>query len=83
MSLSCAPSRAGHLTITACYVADLSSTDMNQNLRDDEKLNKGAAGLTALNRISKPHEQAGAVLFFLSEYATCKSSLLCQAPLPW
>jgi len=45
-------------------------TDMNQNLRDDEKLNKGAAGLTALNRISKPHEQAGAVLFFLSEYAT-------------
>jgi sorbose reductase len=47
------------------------STDMNQQLRDDPELNKYTANKTMLKRIGTADEQAGMVVFFLSDYANC------------
>jgi len=44
---------------------------MNQVLRDDPKLKKHLEGKTMLGRISDPHEQAGLVIFMLSDYSSC------------
>jgi len=48
------------------------STEMNQALRDDPKLRAHYEEKTMLNRISDPAEQAGAVVFLLSDYSSCK-----------
>ncbi|KAK8861447.1 hypothetical protein IAR55_002266 [Kwoniella newhampshirensis] len=45
-------------------------TDMNQGLRDDPELKKSVASNTFLNRISEPDEQAGPVVFLLSDQAS-------------
>nr|XP_019004740.1 uncharacterized protein I203_02864 [Kwoniella mangroviensis CBS 8507]OCF68201.1 hypothetical protein I203_02864 [Kwoniella mangroviensis CBS 8507] len=45
-------------------------TDMNSNLRDDKGLREKVASDVMLNRISEPYEQAGTVVFFLSDYAS-------------
>lgn len=46
---------------------------MNQGLRDDEKVKKSTEDMVMIKRISRPEEQAGAVLYFLSDFATCES----------
>jgi len=46
------------------------STDMNQSLRDDPKLKAEVEKRTMLSRISDPSEQAGGVVFFLSDQAS-------------
>lgn len=48
------------------------STDMNQQLRDDPEKKKFYSAKTMLGRISDPSEQAGSVVFLLSDYATCE-----------
>ena len=47
-------------------------TDLNQILRDDEKILKSTEDMVMTKRIGKPDEQAGAVVYFLSDYATCE-----------
>ena len=61
------PSSAGHYSLTKY------STDMNQDLRDDAKAKEFYENSTLLKRISHPDEQAGTVIFFLSDYASCSS----------
>ena len=56
------------------YPADTRSTDMNQSLRDDPERKKFYENLTMLKRISSADEQAGSVVFLLSDYATCEYS---------
>jgi hypothetical protein len=46
---------------------------MNQMLRDDPERKKFYEDQTMLKRISDPAEQASTVVFFLSDFASCKS----------
>jgi hypothetical protein len=55
-----------------CLSPGYVDTDMNQGLRDDDKLRQSTEGNVMLKRISKAEEQAGAVLYFLSDFATCE-----------
>lgn len=55
-----------------CLSPGFVDTDMNQGLRDDDKLLKDIENSVIVKRVSKPDEQAGAVVFFLSDYATCE-----------
>lgn len=56
-------------------LAEDPSTDMNQVLRDDPEFKKRIESWVMQNRISDPHEQAGPVLFLLSDYASCEAML--------
>ena len=49
---------------------------MNQGLRDDKDMKDKTEDMVMLKRVSKAEEQAGAVVYFLSDYATCKSNNL-------
>lgn len=52
---------------------------MNQNLRDDPEQKKTCEDAVMLKRISTPWEQAGAVVFFLSDYSSCAFSSLSKS----
>ncbi|RSH94571.1 hypothetical protein EHS25_004375 [Saitozyma podzolica] len=53
-----------------CLSPGFVDTDMNQQLRDDPEKKKFYSAKTMLGRISDPSEQAGSVVFLLSDYAT-------------
>ena len=49
----------------------VSSTDLNQALRDDPKKKAYYENKVMLKRIGHPDEQAGMVLLYLSDHASC------------
>ncbi|ORY29513.1 hypothetical protein BCR39DRAFT_531873 [Naematelia encephala] len=53
-----------------CLSPGFVDTDMNQDLRDDPKKKEFYEQQVMLKRISDPNEQAGTVVFFLSDYAS-------------
>jgi hypothetical protein len=69
-----------HLIFVRSSVDVGASTDMNQGLRDDPERRKYYENLVMLKRISDPHEQAGQVVFLLSDYSSCESSLCIALP---
>ena len=48
---------------------------MNQQLRDDPEAKKYYENLVMLKTISQPSEQAGAVIYLLSDYSSCSLPL--------
>ncbi|WWC60194.1 uncharacterized protein I303_102759 [Kwoniella dejecticola CBS 10117] len=57
-------------TLVNCLSPGYVLTDMNASLRDNAEEQKEIAAQTMVNRISTPEEQAGTVVFLLSDYAT-------------
>lgn len=55
-----------------CLSPGYVDTDMNQGLRDDDEMLKKTEDMVMLKRVARVEEQAGAVVYFLSDYASCE-----------
>jgi NAD(P)-dependent dehydrogenase (short-subunit alcohol dehydrogenase family) len=54
-----------------CLSPGYTLTDMNSTLRDNKQARQTTEEMIMLKRVGQPEEQAGAVLYFLSDFATC------------